>query len=192
MYIAQQKRRENVAEYILYLWQLEDLIRALNFSGEAIWSALVEPTGRPQIEKQQLFVWYVEFSNLMKEEGKRESGHLQHTLQMIGELQQLSDQLLQLPAGREYKQLFEPLRDELPMLRVVLAKDGVSDIELCFRALYAAMLYRMKGEKNSSVEDVIDLISPVIALLADTYRRIERGETDIYRSASDDNNATQQ
>ena len=28
MDIAQAKRRENIAEYILYLWQLEDLLRA--------------------------------------------------------------------------------------------------------------------------------------------------------------------
>ena len=28
MDIAKSKRRENIAEYILYLWQLEDLLRA--------------------------------------------------------------------------------------------------------------------------------------------------------------------
>ena len=30
MDIAQTKRRENIAEYILYLWQLEDLLRAFD------------------------------------------------------------------------------------------------------------------------------------------------------------------
>jgi len=38
MDIAQAKRKENIAEYILYLWQLEDLLRALQFSPEAIYS----------------------------------------------------------------------------------------------------------------------------------------------------------
>ncbi|MDE6125714.1 MAG: DUF4924 family protein, partial [Muribaculaceae bacterium] len=28
MIIASKKRKENVAEYILYMWQIEDLIRA--------------------------------------------------------------------------------------------------------------------------------------------------------------------
>ena len=28
MIIAQQKRHENMAEYLLYLWQVEDIIRA--------------------------------------------------------------------------------------------------------------------------------------------------------------------
>ena len=41
MDIAKAKRRENIAEYILYLWQLEDLLRALQFSPEAIFSTLI-------------------------------------------------------------------------------------------------------------------------------------------------------
>lgn len=43
MDIALAKRRENIAEYILYLWQIEDLLRALQFSPEAIYSQLIAP-----------------------------------------------------------------------------------------------------------------------------------------------------
>ena len=28
MIIASQKRKENIAEYLLYMWQIEDMIRA--------------------------------------------------------------------------------------------------------------------------------------------------------------------
>ena len=28
MIIAQQKRNENIAEYLLYMWQIEDILRA--------------------------------------------------------------------------------------------------------------------------------------------------------------------
>ena len=45
MDIALAKRRENIAEYILYLWQIEDLLRALQFSPEAIYSQLIAPRG---------------------------------------------------------------------------------------------------------------------------------------------------
>ena len=31
MIIARRKRKENIAEYLLYMWQVEDLIRANNF-----------------------------------------------------------------------------------------------------------------------------------------------------------------
>ena len=70
MYIAQQKRRENIAEYILYLWQLEDLLRALKFSPEAIYTALVEPNDCDESDKQQIFMWYMSLAGLLQEEGK--------------------------------------------------------------------------------------------------------------------------
>ena len=55
MDIAQVKRRENIAEYILYLWQLEDLLRALQFSPEAIFSTLIAP--RKDIAEEQKHVY---------------------------------------------------------------------------------------------------------------------------------------
>lgn len=182
MYIARQKRRENIAEYILYLWQLEDLLRALQFSPEAIWSQLVEPSGRePECSREQ-FLWYMELTNLLRSEDKADKGHLEHTLHLIADLQNLHEQLMELPAGERYRELFGRLAPELPRLRSLLGKPDISDIELCFRALYATMLYRIKRDKKSqrAIEDVLELISPVIAELAAVYGRVERGELDLY------------
>ena len=59
----------------------------------------------------------------------------------------------------------------------------MSDTELCFRALYAAMLYRIKGEGDkSAVTDTLEFISPVIAELADLYGKVERGEIDLFKN----------
>lgn len=41
MLIAQQKRKENLAEYILYLYQVEDLIRAFHLDMNLIDKNLV-------------------------------------------------------------------------------------------------------------------------------------------------------
>lgn len=96
MYIAQAKRKENIAEYILYLWQLEDLLRALRFSPEAIWSQLVAPQIPGDEERQNnLLMWYMDVGSLLREEGKEKTGHLDHTLHLIGDLNNLHEQLLQ-------------------------------------------------------------------------------------------------
>ena len=59
----------------------------------------------------------------------------------------------------------------------------MSDTELCFRALYAAMLYRIKGEGGkSAVTDTLEFVSPVIAELADMYRKVETGEVDLFKN----------
>ena len=184
MDIAQAKRRENIAEYILYLWQLEDLLRALQFSPEAIWSQLVAGRSEADEEHKQLcFLWYMDIVDLLRREGKEQKGHLDHTLHLIADLNDLHLQLLKLPAGEHYRTTFARLEPSLPELRV-LAGEGVSggDIELCFRALYAAMLYRIKGQgTRSAVTDTIELVSPVVAELAAMHKKVERGEIDLFK-----------
>ena len=180
MLIAQQKRKQNIAEYILYLWQLEDLLRALQFSPEAIYSQLVAPTGADEEQKQTIFLWYMDIVGLLRKEGKEQSGHLDHTLHLIADMHNLNLQLLSLPVGERYRTLAAQLAPELPRLRTIIGKEEMSDTELCFRALYAAMLYRIRGKGGEhAIEDTIAVVSPVIARRADAFIRPKPSKTEI-------------
>ena len=160
MDIAQAKRKENIAEYILYLWQIEDLLRALQFSPEAIYSQLVARRETPEEQKQIFLLWYMDIVNLLREEGKEEKGHLNHTLHLIADMHNLHLQLMQLPIGDHYRATFARLEPELPRLREIVGGAEMTDTELCFRALYAAMLYRIKGEgEKAAVKDTIEFVS---------------------------------
>lgn len=188
MLIAKQKRKENIAEYILYLWQLEDLLRALDFDAGKIYSQIVDPqSSLDDQQKQMLFFWYIDMVNLLKSEGKDKHGHLEHTIHLINDLYDLHLRLLKLPLGKKYAKCFEQLSPELPMLRSVLNNSDINDIELCFRALYSVMLLRLKNINSASsdsdiyINDVIELISPVIAMLAKMYKDVETGEVDLYK-----------
>lgn len=45
------------------------------------------------------------------------------------------------------------------------------------------MLYRIKGEGDKqAVVDTLEYISPVIAELADLHGKVERGETDLFKT----------
>ena len=176
MDIAQQRRKENIAEYILYLWQLEDLLRALQFSPEAILSTLVRPRELKAEEEQLLLAWYLDIAQLLAEEKKEEKGHLAHTLHLIRDLHDMHLRLLKEPDAEPYRARFTLLEPHLPTLRKLLGNENVSDTELCFRALYAAMLYRIKGAGESAVADTLAVVSPVVAMLTDYYHKVERGE----------------
>ncbi len=188
MYIAQSKRKTNIAEYILYLWQLEDLLRALQFSPEAIYSQLVaKHTELDETHKQELFIWYMDIVNLLREEGKETIGHLDHTLHLIADLHNLHLQLLQLPIGARYRELYAHVAPELPGLKERLGHKEMSDTELFFRALYSVILLRIKDKNSESskdnryIEDVIGLISPVVAELCTIFHKAERGEIDLFK-----------
>ncbi len=181
MDIAQQKREDNIAEYILYIWQLEDLLRAMQFSPEAVFRTLVAPRDASDQWKLAALEWYMDIARLLQQEGKVEGGHLDHTLHLVADLNDLHLTLLQQPAGRGYREVFERLAPELPRLRETLGREDVSDIELVFRILYAAMLYRIKGARTEVTDEVVALVSPVAAMLSDLYLKAERGEIDIYK-----------
>ena len=183
MDIAQQKRKENIAEYILYLWQIEDLLRALQFSPEAIYSTLVQPRKLDTSHEQILLAWYMDIAGLLVQEQKEQSGHLNHTLHLISDLHDLHLRLMQQQeVGESYRQRYSQLVPHLSALRSRLGKESdMSDTELCFRALYAAMLYRIKGEGEKAVADTLEVVSPFVALLADYYHKVERGEIDLFK-----------
>lgn len=217
MFTAQKTRKENIAEYILYLWQLEDLLRALQFSPEAIYSQLVQPSGLTEAQKQETFLWYMDIVNLLREEGKEQQGHLEHTMHLIADLDNLHKQLLVLPVGAEYRRLYSHVAPELPKMKAKLKHPDISDVELFFRALYSVVLLRIQsaGKKHSKgssteedtattnseatansdtarqkyIDDVLSLISPVVAELATMFRKIERGEVDLFGNDSQNKTA---
>jgi hypothetical protein len=114
---------------------------------------------------------------------KEESGHLNHTLHLISDLHDLHLRLMQQQElGDDYRQRYAHLAQHLPALRLRLGKESeMSDTELCFRALYAAMLYRIKGQGEKAVADTIEVVSPVIALLTNYYHKVEKGEIDLFK-----------
>ncbi len=187
MDIARQLRHSNIAEYILYLWQLEDLLRGLQFSPEAIFSQFVAPrTDLSPQDQQSLHNWYCEYCDLLEREGKRAQGHSEHTLHLIADLADMHQRLLTLPIGVRYRTLWVSLEEVLPDLRNAggESSQNITDIELCFRALYGAVLYRLKGDQGrGAVEDTLAYISPVIAELAKLYGQIERGEIDLFKES---------
>jgi hypothetical protein len=182
MYIALNKRKENIAEYILYLWQLEDLLRALQFSPEAIFNTLVSSRGLDRKAEEELLEWYMGIVELLEREDKTGHGHLEHTLHLIADLHDLHVELMKIPAGKRYRELFAASALELQRLRKATGAGDVSDTELMFRALYAVMLYRMKRDEKTHeafIKDVLEVVSPVIAELAAIYRGAEQGEIDL-------------
>lgn len=181
MLIALQKRKENIAEYILYLWQVEDLLRALQFSPEAIYHTLVDRIeGADEQQKENIFNWYMQIVDLLRKEGKESQGHIDHTLHLVADLHNLHLQLMKLPVGEHYRSTYSRLAPELPCLRTIIDKEEISDTELCFRALYAAMLYRIKGGGERAIEDTLAVVSPAIGELAAIYGKVERGEINLF------------
>jgi hypothetical protein len=69
MLVAQKKQQENIAEYILYLFQIEDIVRSLNFDIEQIMESVVKPNLPDSAFEGQYQSWYADIIQEMKRSG---------------------------------------------------------------------------------------------------------------------------
>jgi hypothetical protein len=175
MLIAKEKRRQNIAEYILYLWQMEDLLRALNFDEMLIYKTLVEPLQVDENVKKQVQAWYLGIVQLLQFEKKEESGHTSHSLHLIDDLNDVHLFLLQ--RDEKYVSLYENAKTAITDFGKKLGKDEKNELVLCFHALYARMLLSLKKQDIlAETQQAIDAISKMVAYLSAKYLRFERGE----------------
>ena len=102
MIVARQKRKENIAEYLLYMWQVEDLIRANNFDMDAIRRTVVDRYDQPAEVREEIARWYEELLEMMRSEGVKEKGHIQLNKNVIITLTDLHLRLLKSPKEMVY------------------------------------------------------------------------------------------
>ena len=94
MYTASEKKRENIAEYLLYMWQIEDLIRAYDLDLDRIEHEIIDKyTGLDSEGRKALYEWYESLIDMMRREGVEKKGHLQINQNVIIALDDLHRRL---------------------------------------------------------------------------------------------------
>ena len=69
MIIASQKKKENIAEYLLYMWQIEDIIRAYGLDIDQIQKHIINSYDLPEEQKKSMREWYESLIDMMHSEG---------------------------------------------------------------------------------------------------------------------------
>ncbi|MDD7317543.1 MAG: DUF4924 family protein [Prevotellaceae bacterium] len=186
MFVAQQLRKNNIAEYLLYMWQVEDIIRAYGCSLTTIRREYISQFDYDDEKKDELTDWYGDLIRMINQEGCRERGHLQINRVVMMQLIELHQQLLESPKFVFYNSEYYKV---LPFI-VELRNRGVrseeecnevrereeNEIETCFNALYGTMMLRLKKKEISqNTQHAIKEITTFIGMLSDYYKK-EREE----------------
>lgn len=171
MFVSQKLRKENIAEYLLYMWQVEDIIRAFDCYLPALRRNYLSSFDLSDDDREDLADWYSDLIRMMTEEGKREGGHLQINKVVMQNLVELHNQLLSSPKFPFYSAAYYKVLPYIVELRNKGDKD-VNEIETCFDALYGVMLLRLKKQEVS--EDTLSAIKEIstfIGTLSDYYKK---------------------
>ena len=76
MLVAKDKIKSNIGEYLLYMFQIEDLLRACNFNKSIIEANLVAQYKTDETTTNEIRDWYFGLADLMAEEKLESKGHL--------------------------------------------------------------------------------------------------------------------
>jgi hypothetical protein len=180
MLIAQQKRKTNIAEYILYIWQVEDLLRALNFGPEQIGKMLVARFDADADTRLEIYDWYKNLALMMQKEQVTKSGHVQFVVNLVDDLNRFHMQLLQSGKDPQYPMLFQMAKPVINEFRDKSLGKDAHDVQLGFQALYSMMLLRLqKREITAPTKAAVGHISKMIGHLSARYLQYENGKFEL-------------
>lgn len=169
MFIAQEIRKKSIAEYILYMWQIEDTIRAYGFSLSRIRHEYIDKFQYSDEQKEEETDWFGNLIRMMNEEGCREKGHLNINKILVQDMLDLHNQLLQSTKFPFYNAEYYKVLPFIVELRNKGDRD-VSEIETCLDALYGVMMLRLqKKQLSPETEHAVKEISTFIGMLSDYY-----------------------
>lgn len=176
MIIASQKRKQNIAEYLLYMWQVEDIIRANNLDIDKIKANVIDRFDTLTAQQRAEMVdWYESLIDMMRIEGVTQSGHLQLNRNVMAQLVDLHKALLADPKYADYSALFYQTLPYIVELRARAGEAAQDEIATCFTALYGMLLLRLQGKEISpETANAISQISKLIATLSAYFHKDEQ------------------
>ena len=174
------EKKYNIAEYLLYMWQIEDLLRAYNLDIDLIQKSIIDPVYETERERNNARNWYEGLVMMMKSEGVKEKGHLQINKNIIIELTDLHLQLLKDSTESEYIGVYYNTLPFIVELRSKSDDKEAPELETCFIALYGYLLLKVqKKEISKETQAAVTQITALLRLLSKKYREVDAQEQNI-------------
>jgi len=174
MLIAQEKRKTNIAEYILYMWQVEDLLRACSFNPELIDTKLVSRFGADEQTGKKIAAWYNNLALAMEKEHIKEKGHLQAMTNLVSDLNEFHLKLIATQVDGEYLRLFQTNSNAISEFAQKSDNSANNEVDACLNALYGVLLLKLKNAEISPLtQNTVEGFGRMIGHLSARYIQFE-------------------
>lgn len=175
LHIARQKQKENIAEYLLWLWQMEDLLRAVKFDVSRLDDQLLsELDEKERLENKK---WFIRLAGEMKDEGVEVSGHHHSSQEILSEMMLLQQTLLTTIDDKEFKKEYamaKPLLDEFKLKTDRIPRN---DVETAFTAIYGELTLKLGGKTiTPETKKAIGVFKAYIRSLTRNYHLMKAGK----------------
>lgn len=171
MIIAHRLRKDNIVEYLLYMWQVEDIIRAYNCDLTLLKREYISRFKLDDEQREDMIDWYGNLIRMIREEGLTSGGHIQINKLVVQQLTELHQQLMQSPKFPFYNAEYYKVLPFIVELRSKGEKQ-ISEIETCLNALYGVMILKLQNKEiSTSTENAIKEITTFLGMLSDYFKK---------------------
>ena len=177
MLISQEKEKTNIAEYILYMWQIEDIIRLHNFDLPQITESVISKFNAEKELQYDMKLWYQNLIEQMMKEGIFDKGHLKKTTQYLEKLNNLHNSLLTTMQDAKYQEAYLAAKDNINNFMIKSGGEASNEIHACLNGLHGFLLLKLKkSEISTATKEAMNSFSKLLAILVDRYNKLQKGE----------------
>jgi len=178
MLAAQQKRKENIVEYILYLFQIEDFIRAFQLNMPEIEKNLIAQYQADETTRKEIVSWYENPVLIMEKEGIQGKGHFQFLKNQINALNELHLKLMKTATDEEYVSLFKSVSGLITELQLK-GNSTNNDLLIGLDAVYGYLLLKIqKKEISAATTEAVKRLTDWLNMLSKLFIDYEAGDID--------------
>ena len=176
MIIAEQKRKENIAEYLLYMYQVEDMIRANKLDLDSVEKTLINRFDVDYGVKREMREWYKALIQMMQDEGKQEKGHLDILENISEKMQDMHARILEQGIDTGYREVYNKAKGNIEALRMRSGHGSEGEIQVALNGLYGLLILRLKKTPiTPETEQAFEAIRELVAELSSRYMETATG-----------------
>jgi isoleucyl-tRNA synthetase len=176
MLISQKKQQENIAEYLIYMYQIEDIIRVFQFDLDKIIEVFVKPSLPDDSFLNQYRNWYMDFIKQLKTQRCEKEGHIESLREIVMELIYLHNTLISITNDEKYKSLVEAASSSLDEFKQKSNMAQRHDVEALLHAMYMKLQLKVrKQEISPETDEAMDKMRIQLAYLSREYHRMKSG-----------------
>ena len=168
---AALKKKESIAEYIIYMYQTEDLILSYKLNLDDIFEyVLKHMSSDEQVLKEQL-LWYADLIEQMrKEDIVNSKKRMSSTQEYVDRLTRLHENLS--ATDQSYQNNYTKAEEDIEHHIALSENTIVNPVQICLNGIYGMLLLRMNGKKVSEEQQAtLANFGSVLEYLSEAYKK---------------------
>lgn len=168
---ADVKKEENIAEYIIHMYQTEDLILTYSFNLNGINEYVIKHMSEEEQVRKKILLWYADVIQRMQEEGISDSSkRLSATQAYVDELTRIHNNLLN--TDNAYSSLYSEAEKDIKQHISLSGNTITNPIQICINGLYGMLLLKLNGKKITGQDEVkLKKFGAVLGYLSIQYKK---------------------